>query len=85
MAGSYYHVITEDGNLGSPEMVDRILETGGDVYETVEEMYGMIWWLATLAPDAGPLSPDYLVEMARQQYAVGLKLAEGNPNKGKTR
>lgn len=46
MAGSYNHVITEEGNLRGPEKVSQTLETGGDVYEAVEEMYGMIWWLA---------------------------------------
>lgn len=85
MAGSYNHVVTDAGNLRSPEMVDRMLENGGDVYEAVEEMYGMIWWLATLGPDAVLTSPEDLVEMAREQYAVGLKLAKGNPNKGKKR
>jgi hypothetical protein len=39
MAGSYNHVITEDGNLRSPEMVNRMLENGGDVFEAIEENY----------------------------------------------
>lgn len=84
MAGSYNHVVTDDGNLRSPEMVNRMLENGGDVYEAIEEMYGMIWWLASLVPDAGPMASEDLVEMARTQYAVGLKVAESNLNKRKT-
>lgn len=83
MAGSYNHVVTDSGNLRSPEMVDRMLENGGDVFEAVEEMYGMIWWLAHMAPDGAPTAPEDLVKMACEQYAVGLELAKANPNKGK--
>lgn len=85
MAGSYHHIIDDSGNLLSPEMVVSSLETGGDVYEAVEEMYGMIWWLAYMAPDGGPALPEELVAMACDQYASGIKLAEGNQNKGKHR
>lgn len=46
MAGSYMHIVTDTGRLRSNERVVRSLETGGDVFEAVEEMYGMIWWLA---------------------------------------
>src|SRR3954453_6394436 len=45
MAGSYNHVVTDDGNLGSNQFVADMLENGGDVFEAVEEMYGMIWYL----------------------------------------
>lgn len=46
MAGSYNHIVENDGNLASNESVVDMLENGGDVFEAVEEMYGMIWWLA---------------------------------------
>lgn len=46
MAGSYNHVVTNKGNLASNERVAGILENGGDVFEAVEQMYGMIWFLA---------------------------------------
>jgi hypothetical protein len=36
-----------------------------------------------MAPDAGPMSAEKLVEMACDQYVVGLELAKANPNKGK--
>lgn len=85
MAGSYNHCITDAGNLYSPERLSGMLENGGDVYEAVEEMYGMIWWLGHMAPDAGPMSPEDLVEMARQNYALGLALAKQNKNKRKHR
>jgi hypothetical protein len=38
MAGSYKHVVTDDGNLGSNHFVVDMLETGGDVFEAIEEM-----------------------------------------------
>jgi hypothetical protein len=79
MAGSYNHVVTEDGNLRSPEMVNRMLENGGDVFEAIEQMYGMIWWLAWhahLALDGASRSPDDHVERARQNYAKGLEIAK---------
>lgn len=46
MAGSYDHIVTDQGNLRSNERVVSSLETGSDVFEAIEEMYGMIWYLA---------------------------------------
>ncbi|HXQ33244.1 MAG TPA: hypothetical protein VN843_04405, partial [Anaerolineales bacterium] len=64
MAGSYNSTIDNDGNLlGNDEFVKKI-ENLGDAYEMAEEMYGMIWWLAHMAPDAAPaMTPDDLVRM----------------------
>jgi hypothetical protein len=83
MAGSYNHVVTEDGNLQSPESMDQMLENGGDVFEAIEEMYGMIWWLAYNAD--GDLGADAagIVEQARQNYQTGLTFAKGNKHKKK--
>lgn len=81
MAGSYNHILTDHGNLASPERVNGMLENGGDVYEAVEEMYGMIWWLAhTSNLD---VTPKDVVEMARQNYTEGLKLAKATKDKVK--
>lgn len=87
MAGSYKHVVTDDGNLRSNESVARMLETGGDVFEAVEEMYGMIWFLAHQSV-AAHVAPDQLrslqfsreamkdvVRCARANYEEGLKMA----------
>lgn len=77
MAGSYDHVVTDDGNLGSNQFVIDMLENGGDVYETIEQMYGMIWYLATvLSPISSPLTAQAAVEEAQAQYQVGLVLAK---------
>lgn len=81
MAGSYNHIITNQGNLRSNESFVQMIENLGDAYEMAEELYGMIWWLANYAP--GTTSPEDLVEKARQEYAVGLKLAKNNQNKKK--
>jgi hypothetical protein len=83
MAGSYKHVITDRGNLVSNERFPELIENLGDAYEMAEEMYGMIWWLAHMAPDSSPMSPEDLVELARKNYHVGLEIAKQNKNKGK--
>jgi hypothetical protein len=88
MAGSYNHVVTSTGNLSSNKMVVDMLENGGDVYEAVEEMYGMIWYLAwqASAPHvtfeffesleyAREIVKD-IVESARQNYKDGLEISK---------
>lgn len=78
MAGSYNHIITDHGNLVSNERFANMIDNLGDAYEMTEEMYGMIWWLATLSPrqfDDYASGPD-MVEAARQNYQEGLKKAK---------
>lgn len=74
MAGSYDHCVTDAGQLRDPESLAGMLENGGDVYEAVEELYGMIWWLAG-AYTPQPMSPAAAVEAARQHYDSGLQVA----------
>jgi len=70
MAGSYNHAVDEaTGKLYRPEDFRQMVENLGDAYETVEEMYGMIWWLANGDPA--------LVESARQAYRDGLRCSPG--------
>jgi len=91
MAGSYNHVVADNGNLGSNSHVVAMLENGGDVFEAVEEMYGMIWWLASEGVNMsqledlsveGPDNPERLrrmkewVEKARQNYKEGLEFSK---------
>lgn len=88
MAGSYNHIVTDDGNLGSNQFVVDMLENGGDVFEAVEEMYGMIWYLA-----AREIMPNITIEEiedrnyfrkrmkeavqeAQKNYQSGLKIAK---------
>jgi hypothetical protein len=70
MAGSYNHATTDDGRLRSPETMSVATETPGDAYETIKEMYGMIWYLANGLP--------VLVEDARRNYRSGLLLSPGH-------
>jgi exonuclease VII small subunit len=72
MAGSYGHVVQKDGNLKTNRSIVQSLENGGDVFETVEEMYGMIWFLAGTYAYRDPRAA---VEDARKQYKEGLKKA----------
>lgn len=88
MAGSYNHVVTNKGNLDSNERVVGMLETGGDVFEAVKDMYGMIWWLAKqnvggLDINGDPVSTEVMaertkewVEKAQQNSKQGLTIAK---------
>jgi hypothetical protein len=69
MAGSYRHATLENGKLRSPATMPMATETTGDAYETIQEMYGMIWYLA-----GGSKSQ---VEFARQQYRMGIEFSPG--------
>jgi hypothetical protein len=82
MAGSYNHVVNhrKDGGLYEREILLDMLETrSGDVYEAIEEMYGMIWYLAySIGGDHSTTSKSEsdvakeMVEHARQNYKDGL-------------
>lgn len=76
MAGSYLHVTTHAGNLRSNEGFVNHIENLGDAYEAVEEMYGMIWWMALNSTETESMPPEDVVELARQNYKVGLKEAK---------
>lgn len=69
MAGSYKHAVTDDGRLRNWRTMTIATETQGDAYETIEEMYGMIWFLAGGDPSR--------VEQARQNYKRGIQLSPG--------
>jgi hypothetical protein len=69
MAGSYNHAVTDDGRLRNWKTMTIATETQGDAYETIEEMYGMIWYLADGKANS--------VEDARQNYKVGLEVSPG--------
>ena len=69
MAGSYNHAVDEQGRLRNGETMGIATETQGDAYETIEEFYGMVWWLAQ--GDAAR------VEAARQNYLAGIDLSPG--------
>ena len=70
MAGSYNHAVNDDGQLRNPNNMTIATETQGDAYETIEELYGMVWWLAH--------GDDALVEEARQRYREGIAISPGH-------
>jgi hypothetical protein len=82
MAGSYNHVIIKKtGNLignepprGAP--FSDMIENLGDAYEAIEEMYGMIWYLATTLAPEDKLVAKAAVEQARKNYKEGLKRSQ---------
>lgn len=69
MAGSYKHCVNEQGQLYNNENLHDMLDTFGDVDEAIEELYGMIWYLAK--GDAAS------VEVARKHYQEGLDDSPG--------
>jgi len=74
MAGSYLHAVNDDGRLRNTRNMLIATETQGDAYETIEEMYGMIWFLAN-----GKASE---VEQARKCYRTGLRWSPGKEPEG---
>lgn len=76
MAGSYNHAVTSKGKLRTRDFGNAI-ETMGDAFETVEEMYGMIWWLASELAAEELSYAAKLVEAARQDYKTGIALSPG--------
>jgi hypothetical protein len=70
MAGSYKHAVTDEGQLRNWRNMTIATDTQGDAYETIEEMYGMIWYLADGAAER--------VEEARQNYEQGIALSPGH-------
>lgn len=66
MAGSYNHATTDEGKLRNTESMIIATENRGDTYETIEEMYGMIWYLAGGSAKR--------VERARDRYHRGINI-----------
>lgn len=77
MAGSYKHATTGKGKLRNPETFSQMVENLGDAYETVEEMYGMIWMLANTLEAHTAFTAAELVEGARKNYPLGLEVSPG--------
>jgi hypothetical protein len=72
MTGSYYHYyhcVDDEGRLRHPDDLNAMLENGGDVYEVIEELYGMVWYLAG--------GDELRVEEAQRMYRVGLQSSPG--------
>jgi hypothetical protein len=77
MAGSYRHATTRDGKLRNWRTMSIATETGGDAWETIEEFYGMVWWLANQLELGADASAAEWVESARTFYREGLQYSPG--------
>ena len=75
MAGSYRHVTNDDGQLLDNESFLETIDNLGDAYEAVEEMYGMIWYLAN--QHASPPMTKLVVDTAAANYQQGLFRSPG--------
>lgn len=69
MAGSFLHAVSDQGQLRNRRRMTIATETQGDAYETIEEFFGMVWYLANGDPQR--------VEEARQHYKDGLLRSPG--------
>ena len=79
MAGSYKHTVNDDGTFRGVDLLDHL----GDADEALEELYGMVRYLADqlaqqYAGDAQREAETVdLVEEARQSYKLGLDRLPG--------
>lgn len=74
MAGSYRHTVSDDGRLLHPEELAEMLGSPGDVFEAVEQMFGMIWQLASQVDAANPAAA---VDTAEQNWKSGISASPG--------
>jgi len=75
MAGSYAHVVDKRGRLLNNRNLVGMIENLGDAYEAIEEMYGMIWFLAG--------GDEAKVEQAWVHYRDGLAESPGRQSESK--
>lgn len=85
MAGSYNHIVNEDGSLKTDREIYNNLDNAGDYIECITEMYGMIWWLADVHAQGILDNPDdhhsvsqALVNASQKHHQIGLR---HSPNK----
>jgi hypothetical protein len=68
MAGSWDHITTKSGKFQGTRLIDNL----GDAYETLEQCYGMIQWLAEqIALETNSDRPAVIVD-AQAHYKDGL-------------
>ena len=92
MAGSWAHMVNEDGTPRTdPEDdgyatygVPDTLENLGDCGEALEECYGMVWWLAAYRArlrfaTTEPTREQVMdvIRSARESYEEGVRLGRG--------
>lgn len=81
MAGSYEHIVTEDGRLLNPKHFVGMIENLGDAYEMAEELYGMVQLLANSMVDLSLSNwgrADY-IRWAQERYKDGLHIGGVEP------
>lgn len=82
MSDQYSKIINEHGQLINYEHARELGLDPTRAHEVIEQMYGMIWWLANSLSDEGwKFSAAYLVDEARKAYKEGLHV--NSPGKEK--
>jgi len=78
VAGSYGHCVDDQGKLLANDQLQSMLDcSSGDVYEAIQELYGMIWWLAAQLERYAGIPAVASVDLARQDYEGGLRVSPG--------
>jgi hypothetical protein len=77
MAGSYNHIVDDEGKIHHSADIYEMLDTPGDMIEAIEEMYGMIWALANGNP--------HRVKWAQENWKLGVELSSPGWNTQKSK
>jgi hypothetical protein len=71
MAGSYRHLVNEDLQYIGLDLI----ENGGDAAEAIEELYGMVCWLASQAAIRTGRTYAQVIGEAQANWETGITLA----------
>jgi hypothetical protein len=74
MAGGWYHITDSEGRLASPAVVRDMLENWGDIHEAIDQLYGMVQWLAEqwAQQNPGNLTRHEAIEAALEHSREGI-------------
>lgn len=78
MAGGYEQIVDRNGRLAPPGFVAAMLDNDANVYETVEELFGMIWYLADLLVGSSTGYSDQSEDISRWKEEVKAAVEEAH-------
>lgn len=77
MAGGWKHSVDDQGRLLSQDQLVDIMDTPGDWIEYAQEVYGMVYFLASALEVASGMPTDVSVKLASQMHTAGYKYSPG--------
>jgi hypothetical protein len=83
MTGSYTHLVDAKGGLERGPVILDLLDHPEDMYEAIQQLYGMIWYLAEQLSRNGffPTAADAVSE-AKEFYKEGLQVSPSDRYRG---